>query len=227
MSDLNRLRELAALLRPMQVTEARVKTRADLEKKFQSVEGTIKDLADDLSEGGTLETMMRDVGVASRKDSIALLKTLSNTVKTIQSSMMEVEGLLFSAMTEGRHPEPVNEAKKATYNYELILKNSKGKVVATKTVKGNFAEDEIEDMLGDFMEDHGDAVETDVKKIKVMNEAKNHLDENTYQSVASWKRALKAKYGDKVKYFAHEGTIDAFIGSKQVGDWDDTTGTVY
>jgi hypothetical protein len=68
-----------------------------------------------------------------------------------------------------------------------------------------------------------------------VKEAKNHMDESEYQSVASWKRALKAKLGDKVWYDAHEGTIDAFTGTKpykkgetqQVGHWDDTTGTVY
>jgi hypothetical protein len=114
MSELNRLRELAALLQPKPVTEARVKTRADLEKKFDSVQATVTDLADDLSEGGVLETLLDDVGMSDHKDAAGLLKTLDSAVKTIQSALMEVEGLLFSAMTESRHPGPVTEMAKAS-----------------------------------------------------------------------------------------------------------------
>jgi hypothetical protein len=328
MSELNRLRELAALLRPIPVTEARVKTRADLEKKFKSVEDTIKDLADDLSEGGTIEAMMDDVGVSSRKDAVAALKTLAGAVKTIQSAMMEVEGLLFSAMTEGREPGPVNEMAaiadfssgwiKGRKAKELValFKNGEGtadlpdgsKYKAVKPIKGTdlakgmvvfssynaynqgahiyeimgvtkgdsetIAYDSVKEAmkangckslkeLDDKIEPHlyvkdladgdagpfmyiyngrwctGSGAEANsfhaIEKVKeAVKEAKNHMDEHTYQSVASWKRALKAKYGEGIRYVAHEGTIDAFAAEKddrskerQVGDWDDTTGTVY
>jgi hypothetical protein len=333
MSELNRLRELAALLQPKRVTEARVKTRADLEKKFELVQATVKDLADDLSEGGAVETMMDDVGVSDHKDAAAILKTLNAAVKTIQSALMEAEGLLFSAMTESRRPDPVNEMAKASeyhggafnrkmakqmiasfkgkedtvelkdgseYEFEKMASGGnlkKGDIVFAMHDKYNtgaelyeilgFGKDDsvkYDDMKAVYagtgvktlkeLEKFNDANEKDevrlivkdlddgssgdwfyvfegrwaygsggeplsfmaVKKIKdaTVKEAKNHMDENTYQSVASWKRALKAKYGMGVRYVAHEGTIDAFAGEKddikkerQVGDWDDTTGTVY
>lgn len=324
MSDLNRLRELAALLQPKPVTEARVKTRADLEKKFKSVEDTVKDLADDLSTGGTIEAMMDDVGVSSHKDAAAMLKTLNSAVKTIQSTMMEVEGLLFSAMTESltemaairdfssgwtksRQAKELVAAFKA--GEETVDLKDGSKFKAVKSVSGaqiakgmvvlasynshnqgaelyailgvsdDGAEDTVKyDSVAEAMKAHGvknlkDLEEKDchlvvrdlndgdeggffylykgawargsgaerlsftlVEKVGgPTNEAKNHMEENTYQSVASWKRALKAKHGDKVWYQPHEGTNDAFIGpkpfkkgeTKQVGDWDDTTGTVY
>lgn len=182
MSNLNRLRELAALLQPKPVTESRIRTRADLDKKFKSMEeginDAIKDLMFEVGTGGALETMMNDVGVSSHKDAPGILKTVTDAVEKfkndINTAMMEAEGLLFSALSEDRHPEPVTEGK-------------------------------------------------------------NHMDENTYQSVAAWKRALKKKHGDAVWYQKDEDTIDAFTGTKpfkkgetkQVGDWDDTTGTVY
>jgi hypothetical protein len=423
MSELNRLRELAALLQPKPVTEARVKTRADLEKKFDSVQATVTDLADDLSEGGVLETLLDDVGMSDHKDAAGLLKTLDSAVKTIQSALMEVEGLLFSAMTESRHPGPVTEMAKASeyrggafdrkrakqmiasfkgkedtfeledgseyeatkmasggnlkkgdvvfavhdkYNtgaelYEILGFGKDDKVVydsmkdvyaktGVKTLKElekfndanddkevrmivkdlddgssgdwfyvfegrwaygsggeplsfmgvkkikdatvkealsvgdsvEFADDSVTKLVGKIKHviKKGDKVPSGVKAYsaydklggakdhqdvadykglylisacpkgkdceerlialpmyrnpKKLSEAKNHMDENTYQSVASWKRALKAKYGMGVRYVAHEGTIDAFAGEKddikkerQVGDWDDTTGTVY
>jgi hypothetical protein len=117
MSDLNRLRELAALLRPLPVTEARVKTRADLDKKFKALEegvdAAMKDLMFELGEGGALETMMDDVGVSDHKDAQHIIKGVQDAAaklkKDVSSLMMEAEGLLFSAMTEEVHPEPVNE----------------------------------------------------------------------------------------------------------------------
>lgn len=117
MSDLNRLRELAALLRPLPVTEGRVKTRDDLDKKFKALEEgvneAIEDLMFELGGGGKLETLMQDVGVADHKDARPIIKGIhdvtSKLKKEVGSLMMEAEGLLFSAMTEEVHPEPVNE----------------------------------------------------------------------------------------------------------------------
>lgn len=117
MTDLNRLRELAALLKPMPIAEARVKTRADLEKKFTAmqdgIDDVLKDLMFELGEGGSLETMMDDVGVSSHKDAASILKTIAEAAtkfrKDINISMMEAEGLLFSAMTESHQPGPMHE----------------------------------------------------------------------------------------------------------------------
>lgn len=386
MSDLNRLRELAALLRP-RVTEARVRTRFDLERKFKSMEegvdAALKDLLFELGEGGTLETMMDDVGVSSHKDAAAILKEVSQAAeelkKKISTAMMEAEGLLFSALTEGLQTVKINVKDPKIANMlstmgslrctrpdpegNCILKGTaddikkaqdafKGKFTLTEMaaigdfssgwLKGRKAKDlvaafkggeetvdlsdgskfkavkkvagqqiakgmvvlasynqynqgaELYEILGVSDKDDEDKVKYDsvkdamkahsVETLKELeevdchlvvrdledgqsggffylykgfwargsgaerlsftlvekvagktNEAKNHMDESTYQSVASWKRALKAKHGDKVWYDAHEGTIDAFTGTKpfkkgetqQVGDWDDTTGTVY
>lgn len=117
MSDMYRLRELAALLRPMPVTEARVKNRADLDKKFKALEegvdAALKDLMFELGEGGALETMMDDVGVSDHQDAKHIISGVQAAAdklkKDVGTLMMEAEGLLFSAMTESRDPEPVNE----------------------------------------------------------------------------------------------------------------------
>ena len=114
MTELYRLRELAALLQKP-VSEARVKTRADLEKKFKELEegidGAIKDLLFEIGKGGVLETMMDDVGASSHEDAASILKTIADAAgrlkKDIGTAMMEAEGLLFSAMTEELDPEPV------------------------------------------------------------------------------------------------------------------------
>lgn len=341
MSDLNRLRELAALLRPS-VTEARVKTRADLEKKFaelqEGIDAAIKDLMFELGEGGNLETMMDDVGVSDHKDAQPLLKAMQDAAakfkKDIEKQLMEAEIMLFSAMTEELDPEPVMEMAKASeyhggafnrkmakrmiasfkgkedtveledgseyefekmasggnlkkgdivfamhdkYNtgaelYEILGFGGDDEVVKYDSVKDVYAKTGVKNLKA--LEDWNSKNEKDevrlivkdlndgssgawfylfegrwaygsgaeplsfmaVKKIKdaTVKEAKNHMDENEYQSVASWKRALKAKYGMGVKYVAHEGTINAFVGEKddpkkerEVGYWDDTVGTVY
>jgi hypothetical protein len=117
MSDLYRLRELAALFKPFPVQEARVKTRGDLEKKFkdleEGVQAAMKDLLFEIGSGGALETMMQDVGISKHKDAVPMLKELQTLVssfqKGINTSLMEAEGLLFSAMTESHDPDPVNE----------------------------------------------------------------------------------------------------------------------
>lgn len=60
--------------------------------------------------------------------------------------------------------------------------------------------------------------------------ARDHMGQRVYGSKAAWKRALVRDWGDRVVFTTHEGTADAWldrVGHLQLGDWDDTVGTVY
>lgn len=116
MSDLNRLRELAALLRPP-VTEAHVIDHAYLDKKIKALNDGVNDAFEDLTfelgAGGRLELLMQDIGGDNIKEARLVIKSIQDVTsklkKEVGSLMLEAEGLLLSNVDEKVHPEPVNE----------------------------------------------------------------------------------------------------------------------
>lgn len=97
----------------------------------------------------------------------------------------------------------LSEGKNDTYEYELILKDSKRKVIASKKITGNFAEDILEDELGEFMENYPDAVETQVKKKKI-----------TKEGVVSLSEEEDDDYEDEPKSF--DEVVDEFLDKKGI-----------
>jgi hypothetical protein len=110
MSDMNRLRELAALLQPKRDPEpvAEAKTpEGDFAGIRNVVEDALADLYDKLGEGGTLETMVDKHGVSSKAeaDLTAMVRALDAMKKVVKNSLDELEFLLASTNESLDMPE--------------------------------------------------------------------------------------------------------------------------
>lgn len=120
MSDLNRLKELAALFKPKAVPAevvAEDASQASLHAKFEalkkSVEETLNDLEFDLGAGGKLESMLDKhglMGLDSKKDDdgddLSVVKRMNERVerfkKAIDRLMLEVELMVASFDDAGK-----------------------------------------------------------------------------------------------------------------------------
>ena len=99
MSDLSRLRELAALFRPKeQVIEDTAPNAAltAFDNLKHVVEDAISDLEDKLAEGGGLESLLDRHGVSSKVDFVHLAKGLETYKKETMKILDEVETVLMS-----------------------------------------------------------------------------------------------------------------------------------
>jgi hypothetical protein len=59
---------------------------------------------------------------------------------------------------------------------------------------------------------------------------KNHLGEKVYVTKSGWMRALRKQYENdiqRVAFYNHEGTSEAWYQGLHVGAWDDTEGTIF
>lgn len=107
MSDLLRLRELAALLQSKPQPEPVVTEARSLTADFNGVKGVVDDaladLHDKLAEGGQLETLLDQHGLSSLADKA--LEQLSDTVaklkKDVEGLLLEIELVVASTTNEG------------------------------------------------------------------------------------------------------------------------------
>lgn len=243
---LTRLSELAALFQPKPVQEARVKTRNDLEKKFDSmsegVESAMKDLEYEIGAGGVLETMIEDIGMTSHKAVVPLITELNDKIKAfkkdVSNLMMEAEGLLFSAKLESKD----DRTEYDDFNeWKLEVQNMDG--VAELDGDGKYRAVGPNGDCGKFDKNTGKGWLTScAKKLK---EGKNHLGETEYSSYASWKAGIKkavAAHADKFNfekaelwYDGDKDICNAMYGAKpfkrgetiQIGEWDGAVGSVH
>ncbi len=111
MSDFTRMREMAALFRPKQVTEGARATPSfeDIQSSVDvTLDGFIGDLKHDIGEGGQLELLLNAKGLTKLADEHELFKSIDAEIdvmakqiadfkKKINGFMMDAEGILISA----------------------------------------------------------------------------------------------------------------------------------
>ena len=107
MSEMYRLRELAALLRPASTPVAEAKIPQGFDGIRSVVEDALSDLNDKLGEGGALETILDKFGLSDTAESTvaAMAKALEEFKQQVEACFTEAESMIHM-VKEGAEPEP-------------------------------------------------------------------------------------------------------------------------
>lgn len=162
MSDLSRLREIAALLRPTPVREAKIPQGFDGLKRV--IEDAMADLWDKLGEGGALEKMLDDHNLSdtAEKSMEAMFDAYKTFKKEVENVLIEAEGMIM--MAEGTDPEPVHEMAAANkfQGGAFARKAAKQMIAAFKAGEDSFELDNGDEFMFDKPTNGGSLKKGDV-----------------------------------------------------------------
>lgn len=210
MSDMYRLREIAALLQPKRVAEAKIPQGFEGIKRI--VEDALGDLEDKLGEGGALESMLDSHGLSEMAEAsidsvVAAMKVFK---KEVESFLLEAE-MMIHTVSESLDPEPEELDEALTDEEKRELKKLNGRIVRWQDTYGPGGR--AESALGKEWRDT-------VKQIEALEKKREKKREKKLDEMASARKYDGGAFNRKqaklmIRAFKEDGeTFDLEDGSK-------------